>query len=161
MTTQFMASTKTLKKFSFFVFLTILFLACTRISTSELGLGLLPAMDAVNTKDTTLDVETETVDNPDSLRIYGSNEHIVGNITNDPIFGTTNAKMFFQLKPDVFPFSFPGVKDSLVVDSAVLVLIMAFVKKSLLNLSSKVFWPMVNIVLALEKTGSFLNAFLM
>ena len=121
MTTQFMASTKTLKKFSFFVFLTILFLACTRISTSELGLGLLPAMDAVNTKDTTLDVETETVDNPDSLRIYGSNEHIVGNITNDPIFGTTNATMFFQLKPDVFPFSFPGVKDSLVVDSAVLV----------------------------------------
>jgi hypothetical protein len=117
-----MASINTLKKFSFFVLLTVLFLACTRISTSELGLGLLPAMDAVNTKDTILDVVTETVDYPDSLRIYGSNEHIVGNISNDPIFGTTHANMFFQLKPDAFPFYFPGIKDSLVVDSAVLIL---------------------------------------
>jgi len=122
MTNQFMASNNTLKKFSFFVFSTILFLACTRVSTSELGFGLLPAMDAVNTKDTILDVVTETVDYPDSLRVYGTNEHIVGNITNDPIFGTTNATMFFQLTPNVFPFYFPGAKDSLIVDSAVLIL---------------------------------------
>ena len=99
-----------------------MFSACTRISTSELGLGLLPSMDAYNTKDTTLDVITETVDRPDSMRVYGSDDHVVGTITNDPAFGTTNASMFFQMKPSFFPFFISGSKDSLVVDSAILIL---------------------------------------
>jgi len=117
-----MASIHTLKKFSFFLFLTLIFSACTRISTSELGLGLLPAMDAVNTKDTLLTVETQSADYADSMRIFGTDEHILGNITNDPIFGSTTASMFFQLKPEIFPFYLQGDKDSILVDSAVLIL---------------------------------------
>lgn len=100
---KFMASIQPLKKF-YFSFFNPDFSACTRISTSELGFGLLPAMDAVNTKDTILIVETQSADYADSMRIFGSDEHILGSITNDPIFGNTSASMFFQLKPDFFHF---------------------------------------------------------
>jgi hypothetical protein len=70
------------------------------VSTTDLGLGLLPPLDYFNTKDTTLEMTTTTVDYPDTLRIYGSDYQMVGNITDDALFGATNASMFFQLKPD-------------------------------------------------------------
>jgi hypothetical protein len=106
----------------FVVFLSILSSACTRVNNSELGLGLLPSLDAINTKDTVIDVETETVDIPDSLIVYGSDNQILGEINNDPQFGTTKATMFFQMLPDFFPYFIQGSKDSIIVDSAVLTL---------------------------------------
>jgi hypothetical protein len=117
-----MVSNYTIRIFFISLFSTLLFSACTRIGTSELGLGLLPSMDAYNTKDTILDVITETLDRTDSLRVFATDDHVLGNITNDPIFGTTNASMYFQLKPSFFPFFIAGNKDSLVVDSAILIL---------------------------------------
>jgi hypothetical protein len=117
-----MVSNYTIRIFFISLFSTLLFSACTRIGTSELGLGLLPSMDAYNTKDTILDVITETLDRTDSMRVYATDDHVLGNITNDPIFGTTNASMYFQLKPSFFPFFIAGNKDSLVVDSAILIL---------------------------------------
>jgi hypothetical protein len=56
------------------------------------------------------------------MRVYGTDDHVLGNITNDPIFGTTNASMYFQVKPSFFPFFIAGNKESLVVDSAILIL---------------------------------------
>jgi hypothetical protein len=117
-----MASNNTVRIFFIFLFSTLVFSACTRIASSELGLGLLPSIDAYDTRDTILDVITETVDRPDSLRIYASDDHILGTITNDPAFGSTTASMYFQVKPSFFPFFIPGSKDSLVVDSAILIL---------------------------------------
>jgi hypothetical protein len=117
-----MVSNNTIRIFFISLFSTLLFSACTRIETSELGLGLLPSMDAYNTKDTLLDVITETLERTDSMRVYPTDDHVLGNITNDPIFGTTNASMYFQVKPSFFPFFIAGSKDSLVVDSAVLIL---------------------------------------
>jgi hypothetical protein len=117
-----MASNNIVKNIAVILFIGFIFSACTRIGTTEMGLGLLPSMDSFNTKDTILDVETETVDRPDSLRIYGSDDHVVGTLTNDPIFGTTTASMYFQLKPTYFPFYIRGTKDSVIVDSAVLIL---------------------------------------
>ena len=118
-----MASNNIVKRIGFFVlFISVLSSACTRITNSELGLGLLPSLDAINTKDTIIEVETETVDMPDSLKIYGSDLHVVGELNNDPLFGKTKATMFFQLLPSYFPFYFPGSVDSITVDSAVLVL---------------------------------------
>ena len=114
-----MASNNTVRIFFIFLFSTLVFSACTRIASSELGLGLLPSIDAYDTRDTILDVITETVDRPDSLRIYASDDHILGTITNDPAFGSTTASMYFQVKPSFFPFFIPGSKDSLVVDSAI------------------------------------------
>ncbi|MES2005058.1 MAG: DUF4270 family protein [Bacteroidota bacterium] len=95
---------------------------CTRISSTDLGGGLIPAIDGVITKDTILDVITDSFDDLDSARIYRSDNHLLGNITNDPIFGKTKASLYFELKPAVYPFYIPGNKDSLVIDSAVLIL---------------------------------------
>lgn len=116
-----MAFINIVKRVSVFVlFLGLLSSACTRVGTSELGLGLLPSLDAINTKDTIIDVETETIDIPDSLSIFGSDNHILGELNNDPLFGKTKATMFFQMLPDFFPFYVQGSKDSIIVDSAVL-----------------------------------------
>ena len=117
-----MASNILVKRISTILFIGFLFSACTRIGTTEMGLGLLPSMDAFNTKDTLLDVETETIDRPDSARIYGQDDQVVGIINNDPLFGSTTASMYFQLKPGYFPFYLRGSKDSIAIDSAVLIL---------------------------------------
>ena len=117
-----MALINIVKRISVILFIGVLFSACTRIGTTEMGLGLLPSADAFNTKDTILTVETVTVDRPDSLRVYGSDDHVVGTITNDALFGSTTASLYFNLKPAYFPYTTRGSKDSLKVDSAVLIL---------------------------------------
>jgi hypothetical protein len=117
-----MASNNFLRNITVLFLAGFIFTACTRIGTTELGLGLLPAGDSFNTKDTILDVETITADRPDSLRVYRSDDHVVGTITNDDLFGSTTASMYFQLKPTYFPYNTRGSRDSVVVDSAVLIL---------------------------------------
>ena len=116
-----MAFINIVRRLTFITISSTLLFACTRIGTSELGLDFL-SQDAISTKDTVLDVETETIVMEDSLRIYPTDEHMLGNITNDPLFGSTSASLFFQLKPSFYPFYIKGSKDSVVVDSAVLVL---------------------------------------
>ena len=102
--------------------LLIFFYSCTKIETTDIGNGLIPPIDGVNVKDTFFDVVTNTFIDDEISRVYKSDEHIVGTISNDPLFGSTNASLFFELKPTTYPFAFTGKKDSLVVDSAVLVL---------------------------------------
>ena len=105
-----MVSNYTIRIFIISLFSTLVFSACTRIGSSELGLGLLPSMDAYNTKDTTLDVITETLERTDSMRVYLSDDQVLGNITSDPIFGTTNASMYFQVVPSFSHFLLQVVK---------------------------------------------------
>lgn len=95
---------------------------CTRITSTELGGGLIPPIDGVLTKDTILDVITDTYNEIDTPRIYKGDIHMLGAITNDPIFGRTSASMFFELSPSFYPFFIPGNKDSIRIDSAVLIL---------------------------------------
>ena len=106
---------------SAFVLLTV-FSGCTRITSTDVGGGLIPAIDGVITKDTLLDVITDSFDDPDSVRVYRSDIQVVGSINNDPLFGKTTASMFFELRPNAFPYFIPGNKDSVVADSAVLIL---------------------------------------
>lgn len=108
--------------FIFGVVLMAFFSGCTRISSTDIGSGLIPPIDGVITKDTLLDVITDSFDDPDSVRLYKGDNMVVGAITNDPIFGKTTASVYFQMGPPTFPFYIPGNKDSLVVDSAVLIL---------------------------------------
>ncbi len=108
--------------FIFSICLIGIFSACTRISTTDIGGPIIPNADGVATFDTLLAVTTETFDDPDTTRIYKADSHLLGVINNDPLFGKSNASMYFELKPTTFPFSFPGSKDSLKVDSAVLIL---------------------------------------
>ena len=116
-----MALINIVRRFTYITIASTLLFSCTRIGTSELGLDFL-SQDTIGTKDTVLDVETETVLMEDSLRIYPTDEHVLGDITNDPLFGTTSASVFFQLKPSFYPFYIKGTQDSIVIDSAVLVL---------------------------------------
>lgn len=116
-----MAFINIVRRFSYITIAVSLLFSCTRISTSELGIDFL-SQDAIGTKDTLLEVETETIVLEDSLRIYPTDLQVIGDITNDPIFGNTSASIFLQLKPSFYPFFIKGTKDSIIVDSAVLVL---------------------------------------
>ncbi|MFN8290623.1 MAG: DUF4270 family protein [Chitinophagaceae bacterium] len=108
------------------VFVVALFPACRKINDyTEIGGGLIPPIDNINTFDTSLTVEiyndTFRLQN-DSLRLTSGDEHFLGLINNDPIFGKTDARIYFQPNPGVYgtyPFA---RKDSVIIDSAVLVL---------------------------------------
>lgn len=108
------------------------FASCKKINAStELGRGLLPPLDNVTTFDTSLTVEaynglfTLGGTDPlleDSTYSYYFDEQFLGRITNDPLFGNTDARMFLELKPPSYKFFFHNTPDSLHIDSVVLVL---------------------------------------
>lgn len=82
-------------------------------------------MDNITTFDTSLSVQafndTFGLAN-DSQYLSRSAEHFLGLINTDPFFGKTDARMFFELKPALYgtyPFA---RKDSVKIDSIVLVL---------------------------------------
>lgn len=96
-----------------------------------MGDGLIPVVDNVNTFDTIITVESYndsfqlTNVNPlltDSLRMPKTDIHILGKVTNDPLFGTTDAKIYLELKPQNFKYAFENHSDSLFIDSVVLIL---------------------------------------
>lgn len=97
--------------------------ACTKIATTDIGSGLIPPVDGVNTKDTSLDVLAVNAGVEDTIRMYINEEHVAGFIS-DPLFGETRAKIDVQLQPDSYPYSFPvtATADSLHLDSVVLIL---------------------------------------
>lgn len=104
----------------------LLFFYCTKINEATgLGANLIPVVDNINTFDTTLQVEAYneifTILN-DSIRLTRTDDHFLGVINADPIFGKTNASLFLELKPTYYPFTFENKKDSLYLDSVVLVL---------------------------------------
>lgn len=106
-----------------YILLILLCWSCTKIDTTTLGGNLIPPVDNVHTFDTTLTVIANNFDIPVCDSVYRTDLHALGIIPNDPYFGKTTASMYFELKPDYFPFTFPASdKDSLVLDSAVLVL---------------------------------------
>lgn len=116
-------------RFLLFCFSLLLIVSsCKKINeATDLGDDIIPGVDGVNTFDTSLTVEIyDSIFSPekDSVRVTATDDHILGNIIMDPIFGKTNAKIFFQVRPENFPWGFSGIynKDSLHLDSVVLVL---------------------------------------
>lgn len=104
----------------------IVFSSCKKINeATELGGGLIPPVDNINTFDTTLDIQafndTFGLAN-DSQYLAKSEEFFLGRINSDPAFGKTDARMFFELKPPFFKYYFLNKPDSLYIDSVVLVL---------------------------------------
>lgn len=97
--------------------------SCTKIESTTIGSGLIPPIDGVNTLDTSLEVITENIPDPafNSIIAYKSNDHVIGTITNDPVFGSTTAKSFFELKPTFYKFFLPNQAE-LTPDSALLIL---------------------------------------
>lgn len=103
---------------------TVTLFSCNKINLpTELGQELIPPVDNIHTFDTTLDVETYNgLFDPalDSFRTGVNFPQLLGVINNDPIFGKTDARMFFQVSPGAYPFkNRPG---SLYLDSVVLVI---------------------------------------
>jgi hypothetical protein len=98
----------------------LLFSSCTRIDTTDLGNQLIPAIDNVNTFDTTLTVITDNVLVDDTTRMLFTEYHAIGIIENDPDFGKTSAYTYVSFTPPNTPF-YPFVKkDTVSIDSVVL-----------------------------------------
>lgn len=106
----------------------IVFSACKKINEStELGGGLIPPVDGINTFDTSLYNVQAFNDTfglmTDSFRIDNSQEFFMGKINNDQFFGKTDARVFLELKPTIFPFSFGNSNPAkLFIDSVVLIM---------------------------------------
>jgi hypothetical protein len=96
---------------------------CTKIDTTTLGSDLIPVVDNVNTFADTLDISSAQGIFDDTSRVPYSDLHVLGSITNDPLFGRTYADMYLQLKPIFFPYTFGNAGDTIThFDSAVLCL---------------------------------------
>ncbi len=97
---------------------------CTKIDTTKLGQGLIPVVDNIHTFDTTLNVIANNFDDPSICdSVYRTDLHALGYISNDPLFGSTSASIYMELKPSAYPFAFPASDaGTLAIDSAVLVL---------------------------------------
>lgn len=105
---------------------TVLLFSCRKINeASELGGDLIPPVDNITTFDTTLEVQafndtfSIATDSTLSLPDY---EHFLGRISNDPFFGKTDARLFLELKPSYYKYTFINKPDSLNIDSVVLIL---------------------------------------
>jgi hypothetical protein len=110
------------------------FSSCKKINeATQLGGDLIPPVDNINTFDTIISVEAYNdlftlggadLLKEDSTRSHYSDEQFLGRIEGDPLFGKTEAEMYFELRPLSFPFAFKNKPslDSLKLDSVVLVL---------------------------------------
>lgn len=104
----------------------LLIISCKKINESTtLGGDLIPEVDNITTFDTTLTVEAfnDTFSLTTDSTEYGSTPtHYLGQISSDPFFGKTDAKLYLELKPSLFSHTFINRPDSLHIDSVVLVL---------------------------------------
>jgi hypothetical protein len=88
--------------------------SCTKIDTTKVGEDLIPAVDNVHTFADTLSViATQGILSPDTTRISIGDLHALGSITNDPLFGKTDANVYLELKPGFFPYYFGNSVDSI------------------------------------------------
>ncbi len=88
--------------------------SCTKFDTTTQGADLV-TVDNINTFADTLDViATQGVftNVDDSTILKKSENHVIGNITNDPQFGTTDARIYVQFKPTFYPFDFGNIGDT-------------------------------------------------
>jgi Domain of unknown function (DUF4270) len=100
------------------LFLFITATGCTKIDTTTLGSELIPAVDNVSTFADTLDIiGTQGTFDESATRVAIGDLHALGAITNDPVFGKTQAEVFLELKPAFYPFYFGAAGD--LIDNAV------------------------------------------
>jgi hypothetical protein len=101
---------------SFLIFL--INFSCTKLDTTTLGSDLIPVVDNINTFADTLDIDAFQGYFNDTTKVNNSEAHALGNISNDPLFGTTRASVYLQFKPAFFPFYLGNATDTIVgIDS--------------------------------------------
>jgi hypothetical protein len=101
--------------FSFLILATVLInYSCTKFDTTTIGSDLIPAVDNITTFGDTLSVSTfQGIFNNDSTRNNLFDQQALGAISNDPLFGKTNANIYLQLKPTFYPYYFGSPNDTL------------------------------------------------
>ena len=50
--------------------------------------------------------------NDSTTKVHKNESHIIGNISNDPLFGNTTAEIYVQFKPTFYPFYFGNQGDT-------------------------------------------------
>lgn len=112
-----------LLSFAALFFLTLLG-SCKKINEpTEIGDELIPPIDNINTFETFFSTLTDNVDHveDDSTKMGITDIAAIGNITNDPEFGQTNAAAYFNLSSTAYGTNPFNHQDSIVgVDSVVL-----------------------------------------
>lgn len=106
-----------------YISLLIINWSCTKIDTTQIGSDLIPVVDNINTFADTLDIfSTQGVFN-DTTRLTLFEDYTLGKISNDPLMGQTDARLFLQLKPPFYPYFFGIPNDTILgVDSVILCL---------------------------------------
>ncbi len=104
----------------FFSLIIAVFFACTKITDTNIGAGLLPPVDGVITKDTVLEIQTKN-EGIDTAYVGVSDNHVLGYI-NDASFGITTASINFQVSSPTYPLSLDTVSSVITIDSVVLCL---------------------------------------
>lgn len=94
--------------------------ACTKEINTELGKDFIPPIDGVNVKDTLINIYGKTWGD-DTAAVPITSINMLGN-AKSALFGGTQAAINVQMQPAIDSFSFPVGKDSLQLDSVVLVL---------------------------------------
>ena len=90
----------------------IIGLGCTKLDTTTLGSDLV-AVDNINTFEDPLVVyATQGYFSNDSTAVGKRENHVIGKITNDPLFGSTDAAIYVQFKPSFYPFYFGNAGDT-------------------------------------------------
>lgn len=95
-----------------FIAIIVLAWGCTKLDTTNLGTDLIPAVDNVHTFRDTFNIETSQGFFNDTSVVSISNNHALGTISNDPLFGKTEANVFLQLKPPFYPYYFGSASDT-------------------------------------------------
>jgi hypothetical protein len=101
----------------------ILFISsCNKIDTTTLGSGLIPAVDNINTFDTTLNIISDNkLFEVDSTRMLYGDYHPLGIIENDLEFGKTTATLYSSFTPPSYrTYPFTSNRSTVVIDSVVL-----------------------------------------
>ena len=91
--------------------LIIIGIGCTKLDTTTLGSDLV-TVDNVNTFADTMTVNATQSIFDDSTSIQKNENHVIGNITTDPIFGETEAAIYVQFKPTFYPYYFGNQGDT-------------------------------------------------
>ncbi len=86
-------------------------IGCTKLDTTTLGSDLV-TVDNINTFADTLGVNATQGYFNDSTILQKGDNHAIGVITTDNLFGSTDARIYVQFKPTIFPFYFGNAGDT-------------------------------------------------
>lgn len=99
----------------------IIYTGCTKITPTDIGTDLLPAVDNVNTFDTSLRVYADNYLFNDSTRINPYSDNVLGIIENDPEFGKTEGQIYLSVVPKATSRNpFTSIDSIIGIDSVVL-----------------------------------------